>query len=208
MATILAINAYNLIPIKGLNYSKEEILFRDTLKNKLFNLDYEESLDNEILTKTQEYMKQKGKHREIFKKPSFHEGEIIYIKFDLITPTGINSSFSQHHRGPMKIIQIFEKKRFVIARELKTAKYFHIDFNRIIRIEPEQIKLLASQQWENVAFTEIRRASNKLNTNKIELHPNLTEKIKKLNLVTGNQINEGSHNMTTRSKSDIESKRN
>lgn len=203
-ATTLAINAYNAIPIKNSNYSKEEILFRDVLRNKLLNLDFEENSDKQILTQTQRYMLSKGKNRTEYKKPEFYEGEIIYIKYDLPKPLGTNESFAQKHRGPLKIIELHDKKRMVIARELQSAKYFFVDYNRIIKIKnPFQIKPLASNNWENVAFSEIKRATNSIPGNEIKLLSDLTEDIQTCNKIPEleKNINDDRSQIITRSRS-------
>ena len=183
LAAVFAINAINSLPIKGINYSREEILYRSSLKNKLFNLDEkeDENVDEKIKKSINEYMERKGKNRKQPRKLEFNEGQIIYIKFDIPKTSGVSSAFNQQHRGPLKIVQINEKSRYVIARELSTNKYFHVKNERIIPINhAAKMTALFNENWSNFVHNEIKRATKELKHNEIILNRDLSEKIEKI----------------------------
>ena len=165
----LTLQAYNKLPIKKMNFTKEEIFYRFTTNDTLFLLQ-DEIEGEEISNELREYMMKKGKDRKKdTTRKKFEIGQIIYIKHDLPPTIGSNQAYKQTHRGPLKIIENNKAQKHVIARELDSNKYFHIAYDRIFTIEKAyEIPCLLSQAHETKLYQNIRKAN--INNEKPQLN--------------------------------------
>ena len=175
-ALTLSIQAYNKLPIKGLNYTKEEIFFRFPLNTTLYTLNQDTMTDDDISREIKQYMNNKTNTNKPIKTKKYAEGQIIYIKNDLKPPTGVKSGYLQTHRGPMVITQNHHNQRYVIARELNTTKYFSVAHDRIILIERAyEIPLLLNKIQENKLFSLIKHVNEGKNESQVQLDKYLNE---------------------------------
>lgn len=175
-ALTISIQAYNKLPIKGLNYTKEEIFFRFPLNTTLYTLNQDTMTDDDISREIKQYMNNKTNTNKPIKTKKYAEGQIIYIKNDLKPPTGVKSGYLQTHRGPMVITQNHHNQRYVIARELNTTKYFSVAHDRIILIERAyEIPLLLNKIQENKLFSLIKHVNEGKNESQVQLDKYLNE---------------------------------
>ena len=176
----LALQAYNKLPIKKMNFTKEEIFYRFTTNDTLFSLQ-DEIEEEEISNELREYMINKGKDRKKdTTRKKLEIGQIIYIKHDLPPIIGSNQAYKQTHRGPLKIIENNKTQKHVIARELDSNKYFHIAYDRIFTIEKAyEIPCLLSQTQETILYQNIRKANTNNEKPQLNLDRYLNEKYDK-----------------------------
>ena len=169
-ALTLTVQAYNKLPIKGLNYTKEEIFFRFPLNTTLYALRQDTVTDDDISSEIKKYMENKTYTNKPINEQRYTKGQIIYIKNDLKPAPGVKSAYLQSHRGPMIITHNHHNQRYVIARELNTTKYFSVSHDRIILIEKAyEIPLLLNEVQENKLFSLIKH----VNEGKYEPHVQL-----------------------------------
>ena len=181
IALAYVIEAYNKLPLKKMNYTKEEVFFRFSNNNTLYRLQENEIKDEIVSEDLRTYLEQKGENRPKLdkEKNKYTEGQIIYIKHDIPPTIGTNQSYKQTHRGPLLIIENEAKARYVIARELSSAKYFTIAYDRIILIKNAyDIPILLSQAGETELYKTIKRANTKNQKSKLKLNSDLSEKYK------------------------------
>ena len=175
-ALTLTIQAYNKLPLKGLNYTKEEIFFRFPLNTTLYALHQNSATDEDVSTEIKQYMNNKIKTNELINAPKYQKGQIIYIKNDLKPPTGVKSQYLQGHRGPLVITQNHHQQRYVIAREISTLKYFSVAHDRIILIERAyEIPLLLNKVTEKKLYTLIKHANTDNHEPQVKLDKHLNE---------------------------------
>ena len=176
----LTLQAYNKLPIKKMNFTKEEIFYRFTTNDTLFSLQ-DEIEEEEISNELREYMINKGKDRKKdTTRKKLEIGQIIYIKHDLPPIIGSNQAYKQTHRGPLKIIENNKTQKHVIARELDSNKYFHIAYDRIFTIEKAyEIPCLLSQTQETILYQNIRKANTNNEKPQLNLDRYLNEKYDK-----------------------------
>ena len=164
LATILAINALNSLPLKNLNYTREQILFRFENDLKLF---YDENygadlshLDKKILQDV-EYYRKNPKKIATPDKRSYFKGQIIYIKNSLPKIIGQNNAFKSFNRGPLKITQVDNERKLVTAFCSEKQKYYTAHFKDIYSFRsPFQIIPLLPSAWNSLINNEIKHSSN------------------------------------------------
>ena len=175
-ALTLTIQAYNKLPIKGLNYTKEEIFFRFPLDTTLHALHEDAVTDDDISREIKKYMNNKTNTNKPINAQKYAKGQIIYIKNDLKPAPGVKSAYLQTHRGPMIITQNHHNERYVTARELSTTKYFSVAHDRIILINRAyEIPLLLNKVQENKLFSLIKHVNDGRYESHVQLDKYLNE---------------------------------
>ena len=161
LCIILVINAINALPLRNLEYSREQIMFRFESNTKIFfdpqlneNLSH---LDRQILDNVQAYLTaHKNSQHPDYKK--LFTGQIIYIKDGVNPIPGEHSAFKWFHRGPLKITSVNNDRRTAIAYCPDSKKYYTSHFKDIITIKnPNSILPIFSKSWDHEL--EIKRAS-------------------------------------------------
>ena len=169
-ATILAINAYNALSIRGIHYSREQIQFRYANENILYlnhnDLPNGEDIDEKILQDVKKYMNRERNNMD-GKQPDFKEHEIIYLKRPKSTTPGMNTAFLDTKLGPFSIIDISKDGLEYRLKELQTGKMFfsHPKFMQRIQNPAELVTILYDLDWDKNLSKMPRQIKNANDTN-------------------------------------------
>ena len=152
-AVVLSIQALNSLPLRNLEFSREQIMFRFESGSKLFYDPYMNQslthLDNQVLTNVLKYLdynKKSGKPP----KEKFFQNQIVYIRDSLNPTQGENRAFKNFSRGPLKITQLNNDRQQAICYCPETKRYFSSHFKDLIRIKnPNEILPIFSKNWSD-----------------------------------------------------------
>ena len=175
IALSYAITSYNQIPMKKLNFSKDEMMFRTPIDNTYFTPTSSDQYDKQIAEEVKDYIvereSQAGQKQEAIK-----QGEIIFAKYDQTAPQGTNNAYRQSHRGPLQVVKSIPHKNLCIAQCLQTKMYFHIHSSRVLKIrKAHQILPIVDKKFINIVTNEIKRSSKDYEEKTSTLDKNLNK---------------------------------
>ena len=180
IALTYAITSYNQIPLKNVNYSKDEILFRTPINNKYFEPEVTNTYDDQIAKEMEQYILDK-ETKESQNNKAAEIGEIIFVKYDRHGPVGTNNAYRQNHRGPLQVIKTDPERNQCIAQCLDTKLYYHVHSSRIIKIRrAHEVLPLVNKKFLEIVSNEIMRAEKKIETKDSNLDKKLERKISKI----------------------------
>ena len=157
-AIVIALQALNSTPIKDINYSREQIIFRFEQFVQLCKWDsnHLSSLDKDIEKTVNQYFKNINHTRPKNQKhKQYNVNDIIYLRDSKVYPVGFNKKFLPRHKGPLKITEIDNIRLMGSAQELNSSKKYSFHFKDVIILNnPNEILATLSNDWDSKFLQE------------------------------------------------------
>ena len=151
LATILSIQALNSLPLRNLDFSREQIMFRFEMNSKLsfdpFTNKTMSHLDKQVLNNVLHYIK----YHENSDKPlqqKFFVDQVVYIKNSIAPLPGEQKAYKTFTRGPLKVTQVDNIRKTIVCYCPDSEKYFTSHFKDVIRLSnPNKVLPIFTKDW-------------------------------------------------------------